>query len=140
MATRVAHLREALPALRPITSDATYLAAKRAMDIVLALVALIVLAPLMALIALAIALDSRGPVVFRQQRVRGEQNPATSQLAANCFEFLKFRTMCANADPSVHLRYVEQLIVGAAQQTENGAKKLYKLQNDRRITRVGGFL
>ncbi|MFH1086525.1 MAG: sugar transferase, partial [Chloroflexota bacterium] len=88
----------------------------------------------------AIALDSRGPVVFRQQRVRGEQDPATSQPTANCFEFLKFRTMCANADPSVHRHYVEQLIVGAAQQTENGDKKLYKLQNDRRITRVGGFL
>src|SRR5207302_10891301 len=63
-------------------------AIKRAMDITMAIVLLICASPLMVLIALAIKLDSRGPVVFAQERVgrRGRH-----------FRLFKFRTMVSDA-------------------------------------------
>src|SRR2546423_1829842 len=62
---------------------------KRALDLVVAGVALVVLAPLLAVVALAVKLTSPGPVLFRQVRMgRGEQT----------FEILKFRTMSADAE------------------------------------------
>src|SRR4051812_34480345 len=63
--------------------------AKRAMDVSLSVVALVVLAPAMLLVALAIRLGSRGPALYRSWRVG--QN-------GKLFLFLKFRTMIANAD------------------------------------------
>jgi lipopolysaccharide/colanic/teichoic acid biosynthesis glycosyltransferase len=58
--------------------------AKRALDVVVAATLLVILSPLMGLIALAIKLTSRGPVLFRQERVGQHGRP---------FEMLKFRTM-----------------------------------------------
>ncbi|MCV4714304.1 sugar transferase, partial [Escherichia coli] len=62
--------------------------AKRAFDLVVASLALMLLAPLFALIALAIKLDSPGPVFFRQERVGRHGVP---------FRIHKFRTMVADA-------------------------------------------
>ena len=62
---------------------------KRAFDIAVALVVLIVLAPLLTLVAAAIKLSSRGPVFFKQERIgRGGRR----------FKMVKFRTMVANAE------------------------------------------
>ena len=64
---------------------------KRLLDVVLAAVALLLFAPSMALIAVAVRLDSEGPVLFRQQR---------AGLAGRSFALIKFRTMRADAaDP-----------------------------------------
>ncbi len=62
----------------------------RAFDLLLASLALLLLSPLLLLAALAIRLDSRGPVLYRQRRVglHGEE-----------FEMLKLRTMVAGSDP-----------------------------------------
>ena len=108
-------------------------ALKRGMDIVGSLMLLTVLSPVFFAIAAAIKLTSRGPVLFRQQRI-GEHGSA--------FTFLKFRSMYINNDASQHKEYVRQLIAGqAAKQPTNGAGEgIFKLTNDPRITAVGNFL
>ena len=95
--------------------------AKRTFDFVLAAGTMIVAAPFLVLIAIAIKLDSRGPVFFRQQRVgrNGEQ-----------FAMLKLRTMVTNA---------EELKAELASRNE-AAGPLFKMRNDPRITRVGRLL
>jgi lipopolysaccharide/colanic/teichoic acid biosynthesis glycosyltransferase len=106
---------------------------KRIMDIVGSALALLLFAPILLLIAIAIKLTSEGPVFFRQKRVGqyGEQ-----------FVFLKFRSMKVNNDASEHKQFVQQMIAGNA--VSNGSDKsgpaVYKLTKDRRVTRVGGFL
>jgi lipopolysaccharide/colanic/teichoic acid biosynthesis glycosyltransferase len=102
--------------------------AARVLDVSLAALALIVLAPLTALIALAIRLDSSGPVIYRQRRVGRDMRP---------FTVLKFRTMVAGADSSPHRDYVRSLIGTRTGQSHNG---LYKLAVDTRVTRVGRSL
>jgi exopolysaccharide biosynthesis polyprenyl glycosylphosphotransferase len=106
---------------------------KRIMDIVGSALALLLFAPILLLIAIAIKLTSEGPVFFRQKRVGqyGEQ-----------FVFLKFRSMHVNNDASIHKAFVKQLIAGSAQtQPGNGnGQGVYKLTSDPRITRIGGFL
>jgi exopolysaccharide biosynthesis polyprenyl glycosylphosphotransferase len=93
---------------------------KRALDLLGALSAVTLLAPVMALIALAIKLDSRGPILFRQLRIGRDDEP---------FEILKFRTMVADADlRKESLRHL------------NEASGLFKILHDPRITRVGALL
>jgi lipopolysaccharide/colanic/teichoic acid biosynthesis glycosyltransferase len=106
---------------------------KRMMDVVGSALALLLFAPILLLIAIAVKLTSEGPVFFRQKRVGqyGEQ-----------FVFLKFRSMHINNDASAHKAFVKKLIAGNAQsQPGNGnGNVVYKLTRDSRITRVGGFL
>jgi lipopolysaccharide/colanic/teichoic acid biosynthesis glycosyltransferase len=106
---------------------------KRIMDIAGSALALLLFAPILLVIAIAIKLTSEGPVFFRQKRVGqyGEQ-----------FTFLKFRSMYVNNDASEHKQFVQQMIAGNP--VSNGSFKsgpaVYKLTKDRRVTRVGGFL
>lgn len=95
-------------------------AIKRATDVAISAVACIVLAPLFALIALAIRLDSPGPIFFRQTRVGR---------ADACFEMLKFRSMVDGAE---NMR--------APLLSRNESEGLFKLHQDPRVTRVGRFL
>jgi len=108
-------------------------ALKRGMDIFGSLVLLFLLSPVFFVIAAAVKLTSRGPILFRQQRI-GEHGTA--------FTFLKFRSMYVDNDASQHKEYVRQLIAGqAAKQPTNGAGEgIFKLTNDPRITPVGNFL
>ncbi|HEX8959451.1 MAG TPA: sugar transferase [Solirubrobacterales bacterium] len=94
---------------------------KRSFDCLAATFALIVLSPLIAAIALAIKLDSRGPVLFRQRRMGREDR---------AFEIFKFRSMVDGAD-----RQRQAL----ADRNEAGGG-LFKIEDDPRITRVGRFL
>lgn len=66
-----------------------YVYIKRLLDVTLALLGLIVLCPLMLITAIAIKLDSEGPVIFRQQRLGLKGRP---------FVMYKFRSMCVNAE------------------------------------------
>jgi len=102
--------------------------ARRLLDLVLATIVLLVLAPFLALIALAIRAESPGPIIFRQRRLGRGLRP---------FTVLKFRTMRHEADAAVHREYVHSLIERPAA-GEQG--QLYKLSVDSRITRVGRFL
>ena len=105
---------------------------KRFMDIVGSAAALLLLAPLLLVIAVAIKLTSKGPALYRQNRVGqyGEQ-----------FVFLKFRSMKVNNDSIAHQAYVKELIAGEAQShSANGDGGVYKLTKDDRITPRRRFL
>lgn len=96
-------------------------AAKRVFDLAFAVAALVVLTPFLALTALAIKLDSPGPVLFRQRRIGrwGRE-----------FEMLKFRTMVDGADDHKHrLRHLNE-----------AAEGLFKINGDPRTTRTGRML
>ncbi len=96
-------------------------AGKRALDLLLAVPALVVLAPVMLLIAAVIRLDSAGPVFFTQQRVGRD---------GSLFTMYKFRTMRPDA---------EALRAELDAQNE-AAGPLFKLSRDPRITRAGRLL
>jgi exopolysaccharide biosynthesis polyprenyl glycosylphosphotransferase len=102
----------------------SYPAMKRLLDVVLSIMSLILLTPVMLIVALAIKLDSSGPVIFRQTRLGKNGRP---------FTFYKFRSMYQQADSSVHQQFVKCLING--DQTSS-----YKLSGDKRITRMGKFI
>lgn len=140
MAAKITHLRQATvaPRVELRWGESLYLFAKRAADVVLSAALLLVLSPVMIIIALAIRLNSSGPVLFRQQRVQGNQDELEGHPETNVFTFLKFRSMYDGADQSAHRRYMESLINGQAK--ANGSGSRYKLVGDRRITTVGRVL
>jgi len=106
---------------------------KRAMDIVGSLLLMLILAPVLAAIAIAIKLTSKGPVIFRQERL-GQ--------FGNTFQCLKFRTMYRDNDPKIHREYVRSFIAGKVKEI-NGSEAgtvAYKIKNDPRVTPLGRFL
>jgi lipopolysaccharide/colanic/teichoic acid biosynthesis glycosyltransferase len=104
----------------------------RVVDLLGATIGLFVFAPLLALVCLAIRIESQGPAIFRQQRLGRGKKPFTVH---------KLRTMRLEADPTIHREYVEQLINGAESAHAGGnGRNLYKLAADDRVTRVGRLL
>lgn len=104
----------------------------RTFDLFVAGLMLLVLAPLLAALAVAIRADSSGSAIFRQRRYgRGLEE----------FTVLKFRTMRCDTAADPHRSYVLDVIAanGSAQPSERDSG-LQKLENDERITRVGSFL
>jgi lipopolysaccharide/colanic/teichoic acid biosynthesis glycosyltransferase len=105
---------------------------KRAMDIFGSATALVLAAPILAAVAIAIKLTSKGPVLFRQERLGQYGQP---------FTFLKFRSMYTNCDAKIHQEYVNQFISGQIGETaEDGAKPIFKIQKDPRVTAVGRLI
>jgi exopolysaccharide biosynthesis polyprenyl glycosylphosphotransferase len=105
---------------------------KRAIDIAFSAAAVALLAPFLILIAIAIKTTSKGPVLFRQRRVG---------YCGKSFNFLKFRSMYANNDPSIHREYVSRMILGELHGVQDERKTtVYKIVNDPRVTPVGRFL
>ena len=114
-------------------SRRTPLLIKRVIDVLGSATMLVLFAPLLAAIALAIKLSSKGPVFYRQLRV-GRYGQT--------FAFLKFRSMYADSDCTVHQEFVTQLIASRPvpkAETES-EKSVYKITNDKRITRLGKLL
>jgi lipopolysaccharide/colanic/teichoic acid biosynthesis glycosyltransferase len=105
-------------------------ALKRALDLLLASLLLILLAPVMAVIAIAIRSTSPGPALFRQIRIGYRLSP---------FVMLKFRTMHVNNDDTIHRAYVTAMLSGQATPAE-AQRGIYKLTRDPRVTSVGAFL
>lgn len=106
--------------------------ARRAMDITAASILLVLLAPLLAAIAVAVMLDSSGPALFRQRRLGRDRAP---------FTMYKFRTMRADADAGVHERYMRrQLENGDHAAVSDDGRQIFKPWPDNRVTRVGSFL
>lgn len=98
---------------------------KRAVDILLSGIALVILMPVFILIALAIKIESRGPVFYNSYRAgRGYK----------VFKFFKFRTMKVGAD-----RMINSMLHLNKYNTSLGPV-FFKIQNDPRITKVGSFL
>lgn len=104
-----------------VQSKPTQMALKRLFDILSSGVALWCLAPLLLVVAALVKLTSRGPVLFRQQRVGLHGQP---------FRMLKFRTMVENA---------EALKAQLSQQNEMDGP-VFKMKHDPRITSIGRFL
>lgn len=103
---------------------------KRAFDIVVSLLLLIMLAPLMALVVLLIKICSPGPVFYTQERFGYKKQP---------FKFYKFRSMQHNSDDSVHKEYVKKWINNSKEsELRDGNATVHKLTDDSRIIPVIG--
>ncbi|PYS72988.1 MAG: sugar transferase [Acidobacteria bacterium] len=94
---------------------------KRLIDIVVALFFLVLLSPLLFVVAVLIKLDSRGPIVFVQERVGFNKRR---------FRMFKFRTMLSDAE--ARMKEIEHL--------NEKSGPIFKIKNDPRITRVGKWL
>lgn len=103
-------------------SKKVYIKIKRVIDVIFASIALILLSPVFAIIAIAIKIDSKGPVFFAHKRI-GKNG--------NIIKLYKFRSMVINA---------EELIKSFTPEQMKEYKENYKLTNDPRITKVGKFL
>jgi lipopolysaccharide/colanic/teichoic acid biosynthesis glycosyltransferase len=107
-----------------------YQIAKRVMDVALCLLAMPLALPLLAICALAIHLDSPGPVFFVQERIgKGGRR----------FRMYKFRTMQHNLDDSYHRVFLKAFVNGRISENENGGA-LYKPFQASQVTRVGRIL
>jgi exopolysaccharide biosynthesis polyprenyl glycosylphosphotransferase len=108
-------------ALTRTPSNGMALIAKRAFDVAVSLVTLMLLAPVFALVALAIRFESRGPIFFRQRRV-GQNGRA--------FMMVKFRSMHIDAEARLE----------ALKHFNEAGGPAFKMKNDPRITKVGRFI
>jgi exopolysaccharide biosynthesis polyprenyl glycosylphosphotransferase len=114
----------------PLSGAAKFM--KRASDLVITTLALVLLAPLWLLIALLIKLDSRGPVFYKQERVG---------MDGRVFLFYKFRTMHAGADDARHREFQRRYIKGEPDSNlGDDYRPAYKLRGDERVTRLGRLL
>jgi len=106
---------------------------KRSIDLIGSALGLIFFSPLFVLIALAIKITSKGPILFKQQRVGqfGRQ-----------FTLFKFRSMQIDSDHNIHKEYVLKLIADQAERQPGGSggERVYKLTNDKRVTSLGKLL
>lgn len=99
---------------------------KRIFDVCVALGALLVLSPLLCAVAVAIACESRGPVLFRQVRIGYNGRP---------FRIFKFRSMYADADErKSEVAHLNQHLA------RGGDPRMFKIPDDPRVTRVGRVL
>lgn len=106
---------------------------KRVFDLVVAVATLAILWPVILLIAVAIKLDSRGPIFFKQNRIGENGEP---------FTILKFRTMRPDADSRAHCEHVTRLITEnlTPDDLDGSAHRGLKMANDDRVTRIGKLL
>jgi lipopolysaccharide/colanic/teichoic acid biosynthesis glycosyltransferase len=130
MANRAQVITEAIPGALPLEQNVLFSpywtsplhrSVKRLLDVILSTVLLAITLPIMIVIAIAIKLDSHGPILYRWRVVGAKGKP---------FRSWKLRSMCVDAD---HKK--EQL---AARNEMRGP--VFKLQNDPRVTRVGKIL
>lgn len=99
----------------------TYLTAKRIFDVVASLAGLIVLSPVLLVVALIIKLDSKGPVLFAQER---------HGLKGRVFEMYKFRSMVSDAEKK--LKELEKM--------NEISGHMFKIKDDPRITKIGKII
>jgi exopolysaccharide biosynthesis polyprenyl glycosylphosphotransferase len=105
------------------------LVVKRAVDVIVSALLLIIFSPLFIVIAAGIKLLSPGPVLFRQTR--------SGQWGSE-FEFYKFRTMRADTDDRLHREYAGNFISG--KEADAAGTAVFKMTNDPRVTGIGRVL
>lgn len=105
-----------------VSLNVTARSVKRCIDVVGSLFGIIVFSPIMLITTLAIKLESKGPIIFKQERVG---------LNGRRFYIYKFRSMCQDAED----RKLELL-----EQNEMDSNFMFKIQDDPRVTRVGKFI
>ncbi len=107
--------------IKPVSLQGTAFLTKRVMDVTLSSLLIgVCFIPLLC-IAIIIKITSRGPVFYAHSRVGFRQRP---------FEFMKFRTMCADADDQLQ----------ALKEKSDRKGPVFKMKNDPRITKFGAFL
>ena len=116
------------PELTRLRNERLYPAIKRTLDITLALCLLVLLSPLLALVVLAIKLDTPGPIIHIQKRV-GK--------GGRVFSFYKFRSMTDGDHTEAHRQFAKQFINGNTSSPHGLQKPPTTL---RAVTRVGRFL
>ena len=104
------------------TEKKIYIKVKRILDCILATIALIILSPIYLIIAIAVKIDSKGPIFFGHTRINKN---------GKIIKIYKYRTMVTNA---------EELIKQFTPEQMKEYKENFKLENDPRITKVGKFL
>jgi lipopolysaccharide/colanic/teichoic acid biosynthesis glycosyltransferase len=135
-----------------------YYAAKRGIDVIAATLLLVLLSPILLFIGILIQFDSRGPMLFTQQRVASRRVRINGQDMWELYPFTiyKFRTMVDGASADLHEKFVKAFIKNdettmrqISEATEmpqfstNGVEgngSQYKIKADPRITRMGKFL
>jgi lipopolysaccharide/colanic/teichoic acid biosynthesis glycosyltransferase len=122
-------------------SDEVRARLKRLLDIAVSLVLLVVVAPVLAAIAVAIRLDSRGPVIFAQDRAGSRRVVRKGRVwwEMENFQCFKFRSMYAHVDESAHQRFIKSFVDDAIEPDTSDVSG-FKLSGDDRVTRVGRFL
>jgi len=108
-----------------------YRIAKRSLDLAASLLGLVLVSPILALVAIAVKLESRGPVLFRQERLG---------LGGRPFTLYKFRSMFSSAEQGRHRDHARDLIRGDAAAADGGEKVWVPIAADPRVTRLGAFL
>jgi len=124
-------LVQSAPVRETISLNPGYVRAKRLLDLSVTLLLLPFLCMVMACVALLILLDSGGPVLFRQRRVG---------LNGREFVCFKFRSMHVHSDDGSHRAAVQQFMSGQLLSEATRSANPYKLNGDRRITRVGRLI
>ena len=105
---------------------------KRAFDIAVALLCIILVSPLLLLIVIAIKLESKGPILFISERAGA---------GYKIFDFYKFRTMQTNANQMRdHLKTLNTYYAKDRDPAEKDEPFFFKVKNDPRVTRVGRVL
>jgi exopolysaccharide biosynthesis polyprenyl glycosylphosphotransferase len=123
IATRAVEDLDGIPllSLSTVPQDGLALAAKRVVDVVVSATALVLLSPLLLGVAIAIRLDSAGPVLFRQRRVG---------MNGREFTLYKFRSMYQDAERRLEALRAKNEVSGP----------VFKMKDDPRVTRVGRFI
>ena len=122
------HSVEGIPlvGLPPLDLGPSSALLKRTMDVVVAAIALVALSPLLGVVAWLVSRGSDGPVLFRQKRMGAGEK---------LFEIVKFRTMVADAEErKLDIAHLNKHL------RPGGDARMFKVENDPRITRLGGFL
>jgi len=124
-----------------VRNRAYYYFFKRVLDVTVTTLALVILLPAMALIAVLIVLDSGWPIIFTQKRVGARRwtRDGFSYWRRTTFTFYKFRSMVQDADPSVHRAIVKAWAEGRVEPSDAGGVR-FKLTDDPRVTRLGRIL
>ncbi|PQP35609.1 hypothetical protein C6A37_01535 [Desulfobacteraceae bacterium SEEP-SAG9] len=103
---------------------------KRILDIILSFIALIIFSPLFLVAAICIKFSSKGPVIYKQERIGKDGKP---------FVFYKFRSMHMHTSDSRHKEFVQNFIT-KNDQCQNDNIKVYKITDDPRIFSFGNFI
>ncbi len=122
---------QTMPTQETIIINKGYWRTKRVLDLLFTLLILLPLCLVIAIIAILIRLDSKGPIFFRQKRVgmNGVE-----------FDMFKLRSMYENSDDTLHRQAIEQYMANQLLNSNTTADIKYKQINDPRITRVGQFI
>jgi lipopolysaccharide/colanic/teichoic acid biosynthesis glycosyltransferase len=142
------HVRYAY--LTPLGGHPVYFTLKRCFDLVVGAVLLVMTAPLMLVIAVLIRLDSKGSVIFSQERIGGRRVNINGEDRWELFSFTiyKFRSMSAGASHDIHRDFVTAFIrddkekmqtINSSTSRQNDEAE-YKIEADPRVTRIGKFL